>query len=333
MPSRADASRRHRRLRLALSIVSLVAAAGTAVVYRVRPASLDPVTILPVWLWALAGLALSLPSLSKGTLAWGLAAAAAWGVVVGYFAEEPRFLLREPATMRGQGSGRELRLVTLNCWRGKPAAVEAALAQDPDIVLLQEIPPRAELQRLVSGHPGWALVAGPETAILVRGAAEAVMLPGADNAFMCAAWVTPGREPGPRPLLVMSVHLAVPQLRASAWLQSGWSGAMEARAHREAQMGEIRAALANAAGPTIVGGDFNAPAGDTLYGPLQPMLRDAFVEAGCGWPDTFPSPRPVSRIDRVWVNGSISLGAARTAGTRASNHCMVVVEFGLKGRE
>ncbi|MGD0111676.1 MAG: endonuclease/exonuclease/phosphatase family protein, partial [Armatimonadota bacterium] len=79
--------------------------------------------------------------------------------------------------------------------------------------------------------------------------------------------------------------------------------------------------------PIILGGDFNAPAGDAVFSLLRPRLRDAFAEAGRGWGNTWSSTLPLVRIDQVWVSKewrAVNV-VARWAGP--SDHRMVVCDL------
>ena len=80
--------------------------------------------------------------------------------------------------------------------------------------------------------------------------------------------------------------------------------------------------------PSIVGGDFNAPAGDAIFDLLTERgFRDAFTESGSGWPDTYPNNSPVLRIDHLWVNSQVTPVRTAAITTRHSDHRMVVSDF------
>ena len=83
--------------------------------------------------------------------------------------------------------------------------------------------------------------------------------------------------------------------------------------------------------PAIVGGDFNAPAGDAVFDLLKDAgFRDAFAEAGSGWPDTYPNAAPMLRIDHLWVNSPVRPVRAAAVKTVYSDHRMVVCDFFLR---
>ncbi len=85
-------------------------------------------------------------------------------------------------------------------------------------------------------------------------------------------------------------------------------------------------------GPLLVGGDFNAPAGDAIYRLLRPRLRDAFAVAGRGWGNTALNDIPVSRIDQVWASDAFRPTAVTARRTAYSDHRMVVADLQLGAR-
>ncbi|MBI4474447.1 MAG: hypothetical protein HY646_17385 [Acidobacteria bacterium] len=77
----------------------------------------------------------------------------------------------------------------------------------------------------------------------------------------------------------------------------------------------------------MVGGDFNAAAGDASDRDLQPDLHDAFAEAGRGWGNTLLNDLPVVRIDQIWVSRHFRAVNVRAYRTRYSDHRAVVCDL------
>lgn len=323
-------------LRTALSGASLLLAGCAVLTYGIRPAHLEPITLLPVWPWVGLGVLLALAGLSCGTRLAGFLALSAWLIFVARFTEEPRFLLRDlappfhSARPVSASSSTSLRIVTLNCNKGDLQAIAAALDQNPDILILQEIPYRRELREIVAQRPGWDLATTPEVAILVRGRAQFIPETPSERGYLCPALVWPARLRSATPLFVVGVHLMMPRPRDTHSLPAAWSDTLRIRALRGEQMDRISVLLSRAPveSPVIVGGDFNAAAGDRLLAPLAAHLTDAFAETGRGWPNTFTNHCPLIRIDRIWTDRRITVTAARTVATEHSDHRMVVVELG-----
>lgn len=306
--------------------------------YALRPAGWDPITIWPFVFWVWPGVIFGLASLSGQAKRRSLLVAAAWLVAIVGICEEPRALLRTVGHRGGEAwraaqvEGRALRVVSLNCCGGSVAAAREALAQDPDILLLQERPGDDELRALIEGNSEWRMAASFDAALLVRGELEALPITARENVFLCLTRVRPVRLDPPQELVVASLHLSLPATRADIWRPSTWREAEKVRRVRVGQMQPLAGYAARWAGaqPTIFGGDFNTPGGDALFRPLRAHLRDAFLEAGIGWPNTMVNDAPVSRIDQVWVSPHLQATTLRVIPTENSDHRMVVCELVLR---
>lgn len=224
-----------------------------------------------------------------------------------------------------------MRVVTINCAGGDTEAAAEAFTWDPDIVLLQEAPAATDLAAYVAAHDGWRSHCALDPAILARGSMSPVPVEEEQAAYICAAEVTLPHIPSMPTIRVVCTRLLLPSLRTRIWRPEVWSDGFEARADREEQMeavaGVARAGLDTM--PVIVGGDFNAPAGDSLFRVLQPEFRDAYPEGGAGWPNTITNDTPMSRIDQVWVSRQFDVRGAWVVRTRHSDHRAVVVDLRL----
>ena len=79
--------------------------------------------------------------------------------------------------------------------------------------------------------------------------------------------------------------------------------------------------------PVIVGGDFNAPAGDPAIGLLSPRFKDSFRSAGVGWGDTIVNTMPIHRIDQVWVSDAFKPMRVEAVKSINSDHRKVVCDL------
>ncbi len=79
--------------------------------------------------------------------------------------------------------------------------------------------------------------------------------------------------------------------------------------------------------PEILGGDFNAPAGDAIYKLLH-NYHDSHRAAGRGWGNTAQNTIPAFRPDHMWLKRlrAVSSYAVRT---EKSDHRMVVADVVL----
>jgi len=127
---------------------------------------------------------------------------------------------------------------------------------------------------------------------------------------------------------VVSLRLTPPIVRMDLWDPGCWREQSENRKIRREQLREITARLAPD-GLGIVGGDFNAPAGDAIFRLLSPGFRDSFAQAGRGWGNTALNEMPVSRVDQIWVSRSFRTAAAVARKTVHSDHRMVISDLSL----
>jgi endonuclease/exonuclease/phosphatase (EEP) superfamily protein YafD len=294
------------------------------------------ITVYPFWAWTLTGIVLSAVAWIITRRRLPAVLTAVWTVTMFAGADEVRPLLRfgkekplpgRPAPM---ASGTvPLRIITLNCRAGmwNPQVLEELVPWAPDVVFLQEAPTRAELQkftaRLFPSPPG-DFQGGNNCAILSR---TQIFAPVSGyQPFSILGFIEP--RPGKR-IELACAHLAGAETSMRLWSRDAW------RMHyynRQRRMSELDAFLSvqqlfSGNYPIIVGGDFNAPAGDAVFGLLQRRgFTDAFAEAGSGWPDTYPNAAPVLRIDHLWMK-DLTPVRATTVKTQRSDHRMIVCDF------
>ena len=338
-PTHAHTAHTKHGPRIYLSIGSAFVCVVLTLVYVIRPLGADPITIWPFWFWALPAIALSAFGISRRNLTWGIVAIVMWTAVVAIVPEEPAILLRSlahrnlPDIHRHPTGPNSLRVITFNCGGGIAMAAAEAFQYNPDILLLQEAPPETELRKLMEIWPRWQMTAALDPAILVRGQLTPVGAPHEKQCFVCLATVTPECISPPTQILLLSTRFFLPELRMDFWRPETWRAAAGTQTIREEQMADIAAVLADQRPipgmATILGGDFNAPAGDALFDHLRPTLRDAFAEAGTGWPNTIINSAPMARIDQVWVSEHFTVDGARVVKTINSDHRMVIVDLTL----
>src|SRR5262249_43470758 len=95
---------------------------------------------------------------------------------------------------------------------------------------------------------------------------------------------------------------------------------------RTRQVAEMLAIIGDPATPTLVMGDLNAPPTAPELRPLLQRLHDAWMapeQEGL----TYPSDKPVKRIDYVLVSNHFRARSASVPATEASDHRPVVVDL------
>ncbi len=302
----------------------IVLALILAAAYRVRPDSLAALTILPAWAWVSLA-APGLFALRRNHRILSASFATVWMFFLGLHVEEI------PSAARGWLSPiseakppQTLRLATLNCGGGQPAALAELAPFAPDVIFLQEPPPRPVVEaflRDIHGAEGHLLY-DLDTAILVRGTLE--------NA-------RPGRSPilyshaiadlaGIGKIHLVSLRLPTGHVRIDLWNPSCWEIHARHRRNQLDQLRQIAAELPESA-PLLVAGDFNAPQGDKLFSLLPARLRDTFAVAGKGIGNTIPNEFPVLRIDQIWVSPDFETRQSFAWKSRASDHRLVVSDL------
>jgi len=306
-----------------------------AACYLTRADGAAAITVFPVWTWALPGLLLTGLSWRAG---WRhvVMVIILWLLYLGIFSGEAHSLLgfrRWPAPgwpSAPQGY-RVVRVVSLNCGGGNPDAAREVIAYHPDIVLLQEVPNlqavNAVALRLFREEA--AVVIGPDTAILARGRLAPYPAPSTAPPNVRAAFVQARLTLSTGSAFdVVSLRLLPPLVRTDLWSPDCWRAQRENRQARRRQLAAImkRVRSNRSDGLMILGGDFNAPAGDAIFRELT-QLRDSFTRAGAGWGNTHINDFPILRIDQVWTSPDIRPVAVVARKTRHSDHRIVISDL------
>lgn len=80
----------------------------------------------------------------------------------------------------------------------------------------------------------------------------------------------------------------------------------------------------------ILAGDFNTPKDSVYLQPVRGLLTNSFEAAGCGPPETWPSPLPVLSLDQVWFGGGLRAAGCTLRRTLWSDHAMVIADYDLQ---
>ncbi len=303
-----------------------------AVSYWLRPDALAALTAWPMWTWAVPGIGLALPAFRRRRVRPALVVALVWLVWVALAAEEPASLIRAGLSRGGETdlpSG-AVRVVTLNCSGGSATAADEVARYDPDVVLLQEAPGRAEVRSLAlrlfgrTGGVAW----GPDTAVVARMPCRPIPLP-RDVAGCCTGATA---HLGQQRMAIYSVRLAPPVFRTDPWSAAWWRAYSADRRARRRQAQQVAAAVDRESRglPVILGGDMNAPAGDGSLRPFRSRLRDCFGASGRGWGNTVLNDFPVLRFDQIWASGDVRPVKVVAERTVHSDHRLVVCDVILQ---
>ncbi len=100
----------------------------------------------------------------------------------------------------------------------------------------------------------------------------------------------------------------------------------EYRLQETEQLVTLMQARTSAEGLVLVGGDFNAEPGSRVLERLRAAgLRDAWTECGNGDGFTYPSSKPIKRIDYLFLTGTLGCTTARVIETTISDHRPLLV--------
>lgn len=199
----------------------------------------------------------------------------------------------------------------------------------PDLVLLQESPVSNKMAGLArEWFAGSAsFVVGLDCAIISRFPLKGVEERPTTH-FARAILALPQQ----RELLVTSLRLTPPLGRTDLWNPEAWRAYAADRSLRRRQLRLVLEATSVTPGlPEIIGGDFNAPAGDAIYKLLHDY-RDSHRAAGRGWGNTALNTIPAFRPDQIWLK-RLSADSAYGVRTVHSDHRMVVTDVLLDLKE
>ncbi|MCE9559575.1 MAG: endonuclease/exonuclease/phosphatase family protein [Armatimonadetes bacterium] len=238
--------------------------------------------------------------------------------------------------MVGSG-GKKLRVMSWNLHHGEfglPGIVATIKAENPDVILLQEIHevhgPLRPIEGLFELLPEYRMTGNKESAILTKipiesGKVHELNL-NSDRRYIPEVKL---RFDG-QLLTFYTTHLY--NGFRPVWVRTPgsliyWS--KKAQEDREDQIRELDIVVSKG-GYTILGGDFNTIPKGGVYDHFASRFGDSFkhVGRGVGW--TFPANFPVVRIDYLWTTPDILTAEFRVVKSSASDHLPIVAEFVMK---
>jgi endonuclease/exonuclease/phosphatase family metal-dependent hydrolase len=295
-------------------------------VFAARPDFAAAETMAPPAAWLLIGLGVTAAGFRNRRAC--AAVALLWLLFGAVFVEGFRSSLRPGFRITGpdRAAPDAVRVVSLNCAGGSEAAAREVEQVRPDIVLLQETPVRAAVERLATrlfGREG-ASWCGLDATIVARSPLRPVQHPRRSSNFVMAAVRVRGV-----PFGVVSLRLQPPVARMDLWNPECRRSQAESRRSRRKELAEVMGFVwsHSGEGPLLIGGDFNAVAGDPSLAPITIPMRDSFDEAGRGWCDTAINDLPFARIDRLFVERGVEVLASSVRRTANSDHRMLIVDL------
>lgn len=311
------------------------------VCYARRWDKVAALTVFPFWAWGLLGMGMAGMAWLFTRQRFALGVAALWIATVLLFSDETKPLLRsfqsrpEPGAAAPTADGHKVRrVITFNCKAGyfNPAAPHEVVAWQPDVVLFQETASPAVLLQVAEalyGAPAKEHVVGSwECGIITRGRILSSALGNLPNTLSAVIQFDDGTQ-----LTAASVHLSGAETDVRLYKREAL---YKHAINRVARRAELQAMLTmqtllNGQRPALIGGDFNAPAGDAIFRLLSSAgFTDAMAAKGSGWPDTYPNWAPMLRIDHQWINPGLVPVRGRVVKSVHSDHRMVICDYMLK---
>ena len=224
-------------------------------------------------------------------------------------------------------SGQSVRILTTNVEfhnRSVPGLREFIQDRKIDVIMMQEVKGgnTSPARMLKDDLPGWSLASVGEVAILSRFPLSEITqtplrsLPGR---FILGARVNVAK-----PFRVMTTHWSVPQI------SKGFKGLKYTIDAQRNDFEDTMTPISKETLPIILGGDFNNPPRNCLSRNLSDQLEDAFSSRGFGPGWTYPSQRPMVRIDHLFSNKSIIPIHAEVGPSFGSDHRSLFAEFTIE---
>lgn len=328
----------NRRLGWILVGSSLLLHLFTVYCFARQPDRFAAYTVMPIWLWGACGLLLAGGAFYFLRAPLSLIMTAVWSITLLVGADEARVLgnfdksTLLPGRAADHGGKPVIRVVTLNCAffdMGNPALDIAAW--QPDIVLLQEVNPQQVRQIADTLYNGLGdyrihLTNGVVTRWKIT---REIRNPNQRDEQLTVV------HPNGSEIEVVNIHLRTAATDLRLWEKRAWIDHRDNRVIRNQELATTLQILAQTTPqfpntPTLLGGDFNAPATDIVHQQLTPDFENAFAIAGKGWGDTFHRRFPILRIDHLYATRHFTAVRSCAVTTRNSDHRMVIADVQLR---
>jgi endonuclease/exonuclease/phosphatase (EEP) superfamily protein YafD len=302
-----------------------------------QPDHFTAFTVLPIWVWGGLGMIISLKAWYFLRARFSLLLTACWALTLLIAADEARVLTHLgkspplPGPAQPHAGQNVLRVITLNCaafQHGDPSADLAAWK--PDIVLLQDAYPHhvQRIARSLFGDQG-NFRAHQTNGIVTHWKFQNQTHHPSQRNILATLIMPDGR-----PITIVNIHLASAATNLRFWDRLAWREHRINRALRLRELTLTHRMLTQTTRfpetPTLLGGDFNAPATDIVHRKLVKDFVNVFATVGRGWGNTYHRRFPIQRIDHLYTTRHFTPVRCRAVATRHSDHRMVVADLILR---
>lgn len=307
----------------------------TVILYIRLPSRFAAFTVFPIWVWASIGLILAAFCFIIFRARLSLTLVLIWTFTILSLSDEARPLGRLGVDPLYHGppepyAGTQvLRVITFNCGRAANP-IEAIRGFKPDIIFLQEVPHTYLLKQLIhqlyQGAGDYRYAPQKACAVVVRGTLNSEIKIPQYRSQVLLAELANGRS-----VQLLNVHLQPAATNLRLFDRNCWLDHSQNRRLRQIELfyalGILKQKTSYPRYPTLIAGDFNAPANDVVYRILEPEFTNAFAAVGTGWGNTYHRALPLLRIDHIYSSDKLVPVRSRTFKRKGSDHRLLVADF------
>jgi len=326
-------------LGLALVLMALVLNFVSVVLFIKQPDFFTAFTILPIWFWGFIGLVMAAIAYFGFRSPLSLFTCTLWFSSILILSDEARSIARIGGVQPEIGepepflNRRPLRVITCN-WSSLRKPLDNEIAPwNPDIVFIQEMPHPYLLKQLADtlyGQTGdYRYDEDHACGIVLRGRITKALLEPRYRSQYLTARLLNGEQ-----IELVNLHLQQASTNLSLWRPSCWR---EHQTNRSERRDELRFALAFLKEytpfpnrPTLIAGDFNAPATDGAAHLLKDDFTDTFRAVGTGWGNTYHRRIPILRLDQIHASHHFLPIRSKAVTTSESEHRFLVSDLLLE---
>jgi len=307
----------------------------TVTLYVRLPVRFAAFTVFPIWVWGIIGLSLAVIPYLFFRKSGSLLLTVIWLITILLLADEARSfgrvgideVTRGPAPPHA--GSKVLRVATLNCGlKANPA--KALDSFEPDIVFLQEVTnpyfAKMVVDELFDGQGDYRHDALRGCAVAVRGSIRRNLPVTESRCQLVEVEMYDGRR-----LELVNIHLQSAATNLRLYDRECWWEHRKNRTTRQVELSYILAHLEQRTSyprfPTIIAGDFNAPANDLVYRMLKKNFTDAFDAVGTGWGNTYHRKLPLLRIDQIYGSSKLIPVRSQAFTVSDTDHRLVIADF------
>lgn len=324
---------------LALVLISLALNLLSMVLFVRQPDAFTAYTILPIWFWGILGLFLSLTSYFLFRAPLALFTSTVWFVTILVLSDEAPALVRFGTEAPEDGPAqpflnrRPLRVASIN-WSSAPSPMAPSIAPwAPDIVFIQEVQHPYRIKELANalygGSGDYRYDDDHFCGVVLRGRIKKALLEPQYRSQYLTALLPNGNL-----VELVNVHLQPASTNLSLWSPQCWKEHRRNRIERRAELEFALAFLSEYTPfpnrPTLIAGDFNAPATDGATDVLDYEFTDTFRTVGTGWGNTYHRRIPLLRLDQIHASHHFLPLRSRAVSIKESEHRMIVSDLLLE---